>query len=236
MNNPKKFFLLFILSLTLIRAFSATPKNIRELFLSLPDSIFMKDNRAFDQDKDSFPLLERKRLIEIYDSAPNGFDEKIPRFYIRFLSDSLQEISFEDRADQAITLKILETKGKECFFSLSNYHGDEVMSFGRWFFYSLKGKKITEVKNVLPESYPLELFFDSTYLSEHHFDFVFSENDMLIYYDLENSGVLTGLLQTEILDPELMGEEDPKTKLDPEKIRTTVIHFKLVRRKFIILK
>jgi len=209
-----------------------TPKNIRELFLSLPDSLFMKENRCFNPQNDSFPISERKRMLEISDSAIDDFVDE-PRFLINSISDSLGQLTVTSVIQEATTLRILELDKGECFFSISNYHGDIDLSYGTWFFYTIKDGKIKEVSDVLPESYGLDLFFDATYLAQNHFDFSLSPSDLLILYD-PFSGVLTGSLQTEIFDPELMGADDPKTKLDPKKIIKTQITFKLKKRKFVI--
>lgn len=206
--------------------------DLRNLFLTLPDSIFTQFKSLGMQD--SFPRSERLRILNKYDSASDKAEiVNEVRFSIRYCNDSLQRIILDNFSDQTITIQILDNSKKEIFFSVCASECDFVMCKLNWKFYLKKKKSISEVKDVLPVHFPMRLFFNLAYLKEMGIDPELDINGINMYYD-EGSRNLAAYLNTEYFDKELFGEEHPMVKLDPEKLIRQQVKLKRKGKTFVI--
>ena len=211
----KRLFLLVALGFSFV--LPAKTLTLSELFLALPDSVFTK-TYCFQTDGDSFTVKERKTML---DSMGLGMSpESGQRFMITQLAESIGVLAFTDAAEHYVTLHLFT--GKEQYFCIETKSCDFVMCRQRMQFYTFKGKKLREYKNVLPESYAMRLFFDTTYLAEKGVDpelpiegveYFFRDNGQEIYL----------VINSEFFDAELMGEEHPMTKLDAGRMTRTEI-------------
>ncbi|HEU4719437.1 MAG TPA: hypothetical protein VFU15_16445 [Bacteroidia bacterium] len=207
--------------------------TLRDLFLSLPDSVFIKDNRCFHQ-KDSFPVVERKQLLAGFDSGNVENKGDGPRFPMFGLSDSSGILEF-GTGDETTVLSILSRDKKETFFLVASSDCDFIACFQSFHFYSLKKKKISEVNNVLPALYPAKLFFDTAYLAQQKFDPDQGLDGIEIVFT-GDPHLLVASLNTDFFDPELFGYENAMTQLDASKIKwySYRLDFDPVKRKFVV--
>lgn len=211
--------LLFLLGSLHLQA--APASSVRELFLSLPDSVFT--GFSCFQDSDSFSPAVRKRMLTTYDSAITEFKSDCGmHFLIRQVSDSLGRIVFDNFGDCLITIQLIETGKKEIFFCIAASSCDFVACRQSWNFYLQKKNKISIVKDVLPVSYPMQLFFDTTYLAETGIDPGLDIRGTELSFD-ENSRDIIVHINSDYFDQELFGEEHPMVKLDPGKMICTEI-------------
>lgn len=216
------FFACFFLFITNGHAKPAV--SVRDLFLSLPDSVFTR--YSCFHEVDSFPVSERKRILNLYDSAVHEFNsENIPRLIIVEYSDSLERMVLDNFADTRITLQLIENGKKGIFFSISSSSCDFVTCDQDWDFYLQKKKKISTVKDVLPVYYPMSLFFDTTYLRQMGVDPALNIHGTQIYFE-EKSLDITLSINTDFFDKELFGEDHPMVKLDPGKMIRNEIHLR----------
>ena len=204
--------------------------DLRNLFLSLPDSIFTQFKSLGMQD--SFPLSERLRILNKYDSASDKAEiVNEVRFSIRYCNDSLQRIMLDNFSDQTITIQILEKSKKGIFFSVCSSECDFVRCIQEWKFYLKKKKTISEVKDVLPLHFPMRLFFDTAYLKEMGIDPELDIQGITMYFE-DESNQLVAYLNFDYFDKELFGEEHPMVKLNPEKLIRSSIKLKRNGKKF----
>ncbi len=66
--------------------------NIQKIFLELPDTIFTHQSHAGFVENDSFPLMERKRILGDYDSIYK-YASDYPIFDLIHVNDTNQTIS-----------------------------------------------------------------------------------------------------------------------------------------------
>lgn len=225
--------LVFLFLLGSLHLKAEAKKELRDLFLNLPDSVFTQFNSFGMQD--SFPRSERMRILSKYDSA-SGKAETVTevRFSIRYIDDSLGRILLDNFSDQTITLQILEQSKKEIFFSVCASECDFVQCKQVWKFYLKKKKSISEVKDVLPTHFPMRLFFDPAYLQEMGVDPELDIHGINMYYGDENLEI-TAYLNTDYFDKELFGEEHPMVKLNPDKLIRSEIKLKRNGKQFEML-
>lgn len=228
----KRILFFLLLAFCTVPAVAGKTVSIREIFLSLPDSVFTRAGRCFHEN-DSFPAAERKRLLCRYDSSLNSFtsDSGI-RFWISEYSDSLQRLCFTS-GEASVTLSVIRENGKGVFFCVLSRECDFVMCDDRWGFFTLRKGKLVEVSHVLPESFSAELFFDTAYLVQMKFDPGMPLDGIEINFT-DNPSVFSVTVNYDFFDPELFGEDSPMTKLDPEKMKRTELLLKLKGKKFVM--
>lgn len=228
----KRILVFLLLVFSTVPAVAGKIRSIREIFLSLPDNVFTRHGQCFHEN-DSFPVAERKTLLNRYDSSLNSFtSESGIRFWISEYSDSLQRLCFTN-GDAAVTLSVIRQNGKEVFFCVLSRECDFVKCDDRWDFFTLKKGKLIEIHNVLPESFSAKLFFDTAYLAQMKFDPGMSLDGIEINFT-DDPSVLSVTVNYDYFDPELFGEESPMTKLDPEKMKRTELLLKLKGKEFVI--
>lgn len=220
----KRIFLLVALGFSFV--LPAKQLSLSELFLTLPDSVFTK-TFCFDMDKDSFPVKERKELL---DSMGQGMSsENGRRFMIIQLIDSIGVLAFTDAADRYVILHLFA--GKEQFFCVETKSCDFVMCSQRMRFYTWNGKKLREYKDVLPVDFPMRLFFDTTYLAQNGVDPELPI-DGTEYFFRENGQEIYVTINSEFFDAELMGDEHPMVKLDAGRMIHTEVVLRIKGHRF----
>jgi len=208
--------------------------DIYKIFLTLPDSIFTKLSYSGFQSGDTFPLSERKNIGTNYrDSIINSNNNNInhPIFFNINWNDTTHFLEIEKEFTQ-IKIKYWVFSKKELLIGIESRSSDNVMSFQDIDFYLYDGNSYKKV-DILPE-FTFSLFFDEKYLLKNGID-----KDKLapyiIAYFSDKDDRINAYFQEEILDEELMGNDDPYTKLDVKYLTHKELTLTLIDGKFTIL-
>jgi len=227
MKNKKLLLLLvtLLVAFTLSKGVSQNGHNIRDIFLSLPDSVFNTIKELNFAEGEPFPLDERERMFTIWDSKKRLKDSLDPRFKITFLNEG-NHLLRAVNAEFTMNLKLWKISDDEDYLVVDGeYQEDWIVQTIK--FYSLKGGTLKPIYP-LPMSFPVSQFFDVRYVNSQKLDEDYPAPNVLIEFSPKTDDIRVRL-QPEIFDEDLIGSKgQPITVLDfsRKKYEWIIFYFK----------
>ncbi len=209
------------------------PQTVIDFFLLLPDTVFTTIKELNFAEADSFPVRERTKMVANFDEQKRTFTEKDPRFHI---------VS-ENEKNRLLCCVRNELNMDVKVWTLAT--GESLIAVDGWFkndwkeqtikFYNYKEGKITVAKP-LPETFPVKLFFDSTYLKRLRVDPEYPIPITLIEFSKINDDMELKI-PSEIFDEEIVGKKGhPLTLLSMVRLKRPWLLLTLQNDKFVIAR
>jgi hypothetical protein len=226
MNNKLNvLFTILVVAFTMSIGNAQSPHGIREVFLSLPDSVFNTIKELNFAEGEPFPLDERERMFTIYDAKKRLKDSLDPRFKITFLNET-NNLLRASNGEFTMNIKLWKVSNDEYYLVVDGeFQDDWIIQTVK--FYSFKGGRLKPI-HPLPESYPVTQFFDTHYVEAMKLDEDYPVPNVLIEFSPKTDDIRVRL-QPEIFDEDLIGSKgQPITKLDcsRKKYEWLIYYFK----------
>ncbi len=227
------FFLFFLLFFNTRKAEAQQPQTVIDFFLLLPDTVFTTIKELNFAPNDSFSVRERTKMIANYDERKSTFSITDPRFHIVSENEKNRLLTCTNN-ELFMNVKVWSLNNNESMVAVEGSYKDD-WNTQTVKFYNYKEGKIS-MTYPLPESFPIKLFFDSTYCEKQYVDPEYAIPHQYIEF-MQNGDNFKVRVQAEIFNDQIVGPiGHPLTRLNIARIKCPWILLTLRDDKFVITR